>query len=155
MLLIKEGRFYCKGVSFTLPEGFLLNTRPDIEYEDGFMLESADHSFELMIQVDTRDTHSKQFMDDLMSQNSFSILRSIAPAELNGMAGHDVFYSTSREQYYEAQYDLRDTEEGIVCMAVLIRVTVKGFTAEDALHTPAVQACLSEVRMEPEMPEVE
>jgi hypothetical protein len=24
MLLIKEGRFYCKGVSFTLPEGFLL-----------------------------------------------------------------------------------------------------------------------------------
>jgi hypothetical protein len=108
-----------------------------------------------MIQVDTRDTHSKQFMDDLMSQNSFSIIRSIAPAELNGMAGHDVFYSTSREQYYEAQYDLRDTEEGIVCMAVLIRVTVKGFTAEDALHTPAVQACLSEVRMEPEMPEVE
>lgn len=148
MLLYKDGRFNAAGASFAIPNGFYVDTAPDFECHDGFVIEDPKHSYSIEIKLTTYDEASDVFLTKLMDDSSFTCLRDVQPVSTNGLSGHDVFYQTKKEQYYESQFDLSETSEGIIKLSVLVQTRSSGLGIRDVMESSEMESFLLNIRKE-------
>ncbi len=106
MLQFKNGRLYTQGCSFLLPEGFHLATELDLEHENGVTLWTPDKS--AMIELDIYDgpESTQKGLEALFEHGSgLKPLRKIRPVAVNGLPGHEVFYTGT--QHHNLNYEAR------------------------------------------------
>lgn len=144
MLFYKDGRFHAYGVSFQIPDGFYLETCPDEQYDNGFMLYPPDRSFwvQLMVCGDCMDTQ-KEFeytFSDIMSLRS---QEGITPVCLDGLSGHQAIYTIWGRPYYEIRLNLPWGKE--LYNFVLVITTTK-ISILAAIEHPGVVALIDSIQ---------
>lgn len=102
MLHYLNGRFCADSFSFILPDGFYLETVPELCYEEGFGAWTPDKQnyIEWQIEVDcggTKEELSKLFVPG----TGMHLLEDIKEVEVNGVRGHMAFYRMRTDQVME------------------------------------------------------
>ncbi len=106
MLLYKQGRFYTKGASFIIPDGFYLDTSPDLCYDVGMTAldPTCSHSYIWAIFVSYQGT--KETLEDL-PQMGCRLLTKSTPIQINGLSGHWIIWTMGiGSGCYEVRFDL-------------------------------------------------
>ena len=104
MLMYKQGRFRAEGGSFQMPDGFFLETDPNINYEKGVSAWNSAQSCLSMWVISENEAGTREGLEE--QSCNFKPLSEITPITLNGLSGHWVTYSTPREEYYEVRFAL-------------------------------------------------
>ena len=106
MLRYIDGRFHTPGASFIIPDGYYLDTDPELPDECGVYIEPRDGS--CRFQISYREGYdTDEGLREIISQfDTVHISRAIAPIRNNGLAGHDVLYESIPDEYYEARFQL-------------------------------------------------
>ena len=102
MLLYKNGRFHGLGLSFELPEGFYLETEPDLCCELGLGAWTPDMRFYVDWQIDDQRQGTREELEGLFSPDSGVMVHgSLEPIEVNGLAGHQAAYRGNDREHWE------------------------------------------------------
>ena len=104
MLIYKQGRFWDEGVSFCIPDGFFLETDPDVNYERGIGAWNPTQTCLYMWVISDDEVGTREGLEK--ASCDFKRLSEITPITLNGLSGHWVAYNTRFEEYYEVRFAL-------------------------------------------------
>lgn len=104
MLMYKQGRLWTEGASICIPDGFFLETDPDINYERGLSAWNSTQSCLYMWVISENEVGTREGLEE--QSCNFKPLSEITPITLNGLSGHWITYSTPREEYYEVRFAL-------------------------------------------------
>lgn len=107
MLLYKQGRFYTEGASFIIPDGFYLDTSPDLCYDVGMTAldPTRSHSYTWAIFVSYEGT--KETLESLPLIGCELLSKNSKPIYMNGLSGHWIIWTMGiGSGCYEARFDL-------------------------------------------------
>lgn len=105
MLLYKSGRFYVEGVSFQIPDGFYVETDPDLNYEEGLSAWNPSCSCLYLWMLDKGCADAKTELHKIVD-SAFTPYSEVGSIVANGLSGCFILYGEKKEQYYEARFDL-------------------------------------------------
>ena len=146
MLIYKQGRFWAEGISFQIPDGFYLDTSPDLCYDVGITAldPTRSHSYVWAIFVSYQGT--KETLEDL-PQMGCRLLSKIASIQIGGLPGHWVIWTMGiGSGCYEARFDLGGNKHFTLMMdahkcdiheiieSAEFRSVWEGIRAEDIRH---------------------
>ena len=143
MLQYKDGRFSAQGVSFSIPNGFFLETEPEFCYEYGFGAWTPDKQYYMEWQIETGCTGTENELRQLFETGSETKpLSEIQPVTVNGLAGHYTAYQNKNGQFFELRLSAHGGTE--------IALTVKSAGGDilAAMHTPSIKAAMDGIRPE-------
>ena len=137
MLVYQDGRFSAFGFSFALPDGFILNTEPDVCYTHGFGAWTPDGDCYVEWEIEQGCTGTLNELRELFNPGSGMFrINDIGPIIINGLPGHHVIYSDKSGQRYEIRLSSGDGNE------LSFRVKASDTDILTAIQTPAVQAAI-------------
>ena len=120
MLQYIDHRFHCNGISFAVPDGFFLDDATEDGVENGLLLLSPDHAFRLGIGIEHCVFSSEKELTDMLENVGYGIISRIQPISINSLTGHHAAYRGTRHQYYEARFDLSESENGTTALVLLV-----------------------------------
>ena len=85
MLMYKQGRFWAEGGSFQTPDGFFLETDPNINYEKGVSAWNSAQSCLSMWVISENEAGTREGLEE--QSRNFKPLSEITPITLNGLSG--------------------------------------------------------------------
>ena len=137
MLVYQNGRFSAHGFSFVLPDGFVLNTEPDVCYTHGFGAWTPEGDCYVEWEIEQECTGTLNELRALFEPGSgmFRII-DINPIIINGLPGHHVAYSYKGGQRYEIRLSSGDGNE------LSFRVESQDTDVLSAISKPPVQAAI-------------
>ena len=110
MMLYKQGRFWVEGASFQIPEGFYIETDPDVNYERGLAAWDPTRTHLYLWAISEEEEEgTKEALEEMTKE--LKTLSPPAPFTLNGLPGHWMTYGGKTFQNYEARFALNDEEQ--------------------------------------------
>lgn len=122
MLLYKNHRFHCQGVSFTIPEGFYLDTSYDDIHQDTLNLWTKDRSLYICISVqrETQGTHQELSLI-LRELEDILVTGPIKPISLGGLSGYSAAYTSGPKYYWETHLHISGKGSNQIELLLLLR----------------------------------
>ena len=108
MLQYINHRFYCRGISFQIPDGYFLDSTPGEESDNTIRLYAPDESFAVELRVEEDCDGSQAELASVIHDLTPTVVYPIAPITVNGLSGHHATYRNRRTQYYEVWFDIDD-----------------------------------------------
>lgn len=108
MLQYKNHRFHHELISFQIPEGFFLDSRPELLANNSIRLYATDESFSLELRVEMDCDSAEQELASVIHDMEPTVIYNVAPLTVNGLRGHYATFRCQRTQYYEAWFDLEE-----------------------------------------------
>lgn len=97
MLLYKGGRFHALGVSFVLPEGFILDTLAGFTDNHAFAAFSPDNKYYVEWQIESECRGTRKELEELFLPGlGIRPMSTIIPFSVNGLSGHYAFYQSKK-----------------------------------------------------------
>lgn len=146
MLLYREGRFYTKGVSFKLPDGFYLVTEPETTSEELLSMTDAKEEYSVIWQTVEECEGTKEELEEIIDpKEGYGYIGEIESIEHNGLRGHQLRYrsDSGEREYCERRYQLSDDIHFVV-----IIYTEKETGIEEVLSREEVKDILDSIRAE-------
>ena len=102
MLHYFNHRFHWKNFSFQIPDGFYLDSEPEVQTDNFLWLWAPDKSFYLTLHIldDCADTKSE--LEAVIADMSPEWSSPVEPITINGLHGHHATYHLCYSHYYEA-----------------------------------------------------
>lgn len=105
MLLHKNHRLYCEGLSFALPDGYYLDTNYGDSPEDSLDFWTKDMSLRIRIAIERETKGPLAELNYVISElEDCTVLEGPEAILMNGLAGYRATYDTERRQYYEMRF---------------------------------------------------
>lgn len=122
MLLYKNHRFHCEGVSFTIPDGFYLDTSYEDIHQDTLNLWSEDRNLYIClgIQRETKGPY-EELAFILRELEDIEITASPELITIGGLSGYAASYTSMPKHYWEAHLAIPATDVEHIELLVLIR----------------------------------
>jgi hypothetical protein len=112
MIRFQNGRFYTHGISFTIPNGFQLETEPDFVYEYGLGAWTPDKSCYVEWNVEEGCLGTEKELSDLFQEPSeIRLLSDIQPVSINGLPGYQAAYKKNQQYFFEVRLSLKEKTE--------------------------------------------
>jgi len=112
MIRCQNGRFYTHGVSFTIPDGFHLETEPEFVYQFGLGAWVPDKSCYVEWTVEDNCLGTEKELVSLFQEPSNAIpLSEIQSVSVNGLSGHQVTYCKEQKFFLEVRLSLQKEAE--------------------------------------------
>lgn len=93
MLQYKDGRFYAPGVSLQIPNGFYLETEPEVYFEYGLTAWTPDRAYLVSWEFEEGCQGTEKELRDLFTGVSgIMLIGTIEPISVNGLNGHYAAY---------------------------------------------------------------
>jgi len=122
MLLYKNHRFYCHGISFAIPEGFYLDTNYDDIHQDTLNLWSEDKSLYICVGVHEGTRGARQELSFILhGLEDILITDPMKPVSLGGLSGYAGAYLSEPKHYWEAHLHISGEGNDQVELLLLIR----------------------------------
>lgn len=106
MLCYKYHRFHFGKVSFQIPEGYFIDTAPELISDNYLHLYAPDLSFFLDVHVYTESKKSTTELSSVLRDMKHTIIQPISIISINGLTGVHAAYRTEGTQYYEVWLDV-------------------------------------------------
>lgn len=140
MLMYKQGRLWTEGVSFCIPDGFFLETDPDVNYEMGIGAWNTTQSCLYMWVISDDEVGTRERLEE--ASCNFKLLSEITPITLNGLSGHWATYRTRCEEYYEVRFALPGKSQ------LALTVEKKGDNIKAVMDSQEFKIALEGIRAE-------
>lgn len=134
MLLYHNYRFYWKNLSFQIPDGFFLDSKPEMEIDNFLRLWFFDGKHSLTLHIVENGSDTKCEMERIITEIIPEWSSPIEPVTINGLSGHYAEYHLSCSKYYEAWLHL----EG----AAVLNIVIAGFIKLSDADIAAVFAAI-------------
>lgn len=109
MLQYKNHRFHYGRISFQIPEGFFLDSCPELLSDNAIHLYAPDESFALELTfMECSKGSGLGLVSEIHAMESTSVYF-IEPITVSGLSGHHAAYVTEGVQYYEARLDIEES----------------------------------------------
>jgi len=142
MLRFMGGRFHMPGASITIPEGFYLNSDPELGDDFGIFIEPKDRAFSVHLSYWKDGRTDEAIRAILTEEDEYLIIRDIAPVANNGLQGHDAIYSCDGVGYYEARFQMTD-QRNLMCL-----ITTKSNTLGEVMAGQDFHMVMAGIRHE-------
>ena len=140
MLVYQNGRFSAFGFSFALPDGFILNTEPDVCYTHGLGAWTPEGDCYVEWEIEQGCTGTLNELRELFAPGSGMFrITDISPIIINGLPGHHVAYSYKGGQRYEIRLSTGDGNE------FSFRVESQCTDVLTTINSPAIQAAIQRI----------
>jgi len=106
MLCHKNHRFHCGKVSFQIPEGYFIDTAPELTSDNFLHLYAPDLSFFLDVHVDTESKTAAAELSSVLRDMKHTLVQPISIISINGLTGVHAAYRSEGTQYYEIWLDV-------------------------------------------------
>lgn len=106
MLCYKNHRFHHRQVSFQIPEGFYIDTEPELVSDNSLHLYSPDMLYRLDLQIVTTSNGSSEELASVLRDMKHTLVRPTLLLSINGLTGVHAAYRSEGTQYYEAWLDI-------------------------------------------------
>ena len=147
MFQYKDGRLYCQGVSFRLPDGIYIDTCPDLTVENTIWLYSEDEKYHFEVCVATSPKPLKEdlpmFIKDMEAEET--ILSEAC--SINGLSGYRAVYRDETMTYYEVRVRIGSLKEEFNCFEFEVETAGK-VDATTMMQRPEVAFILDSIRVE-------
>ena len=141
MLLYKYGRFHALGVSFVLPEGFILDTAAGFTDIHAFAAVSPDNRYYVEWQIEAECLGTRKELEELFLPGlGIRPMSTIIPFEVNGLSGHYAIYRTEECDCLEYRLSVEDDTE------ISVRIKTKIEDIFQAKDEPFVEAILRSIQ---------
>ena len=145
MLLYKDGKFHAHGISFTVPDGFLVEPSPDVLPQNGFIAYTPDERYIVEWDVEQGCHGTKAELEELfLPGGAFIPLGPITPLSVNDLAGHQVMCRSNTDQRWEMRFAVKESMELSVC----VYTNTKNGSIEDAKDAAFMKAILAGIGMD-------
>ena len=105
MLLYKNHRLHCEGVSFALPDGYYLDTNYGDSPEDSLDFWTEDESLRVRIAIERETKGPLAELNYVIRElEDCTVLEGPEAISMNGLAGYRAAYDSGRRQYCEMRY---------------------------------------------------
>ena len=105
MLLHKNHRLFCEGVSFALPDGYYLDTNYGDSPEDSLDFRTEDESLRIRIAIERETKGPLAELNYVIHElEDCTVLEGPEAILLNGLAGYRAVYDTGNRQYCEMRF---------------------------------------------------
>ena len=134
MLLYKNHRFHCQGVSFAIPDGYSLDTSYEEVPEDTLHLWSEDEMLYVRVGIE-RGTRGPLKEINYVLQELDECIVDAKPSAvlLGGLCGFATTYTVGQKQYQETRLLIEGEEDDQVELLLLI-IAKGGLPEADLLH---------------------
>lgn len=133
MLRFMGGRFHMPGASITIPEGFYLNSDPELVDDFGVFIVPKDQAYSVRLSF-SNDGRTDEVLREILGQyDEYSMIRENAAIDNNGLRGHDTIYTSSSVGYYEARFQLAD-QRNLLCLVTTKSAALEGILAGQEFH---------------------
>ena len=121
MLLYKNHRFCCEGVSFQIPDGYYLETNYEESPEDTLHLWSADERIHLSIGIE-RETKDplQELLFILRELEQCVVLEKPTAVMYGGLRGFSAAYKSGDTRYWETHLGISGIGDAQIEMVILI-----------------------------------
>ena len=106
MLCYKNHRFHYGKISFQIPDGYYIDTEPELISDNSLHLHSPDKLHRLDLQVDTSSKGAAKELASVLKDMKHTLLQPTSRFTLNGLSGVHASYKADGNQYYEAWLDI-------------------------------------------------
>ena len=142
MLRFMGGRFHMPGASVTIPEGFYMDTDPELADDFGIFIISKDHAFSVHLSYCEHGLTDEALRKILGQYDEYSMIQDISSTENNGLYGHDAIYTSGSVGYYEARFQVPD-QYHLMCL-----ITMKSDTLEEVMASQDFHMVMAGIRHE-------
>ena len=110
MLLYKNHRLHCEGVSFALPNGYYLDTNYGDSPEDSLDFWTEDESLRVRIAIERETKGPLEELNYVIRElEDCTVLEGPEAIVMNGLTGYRATYDTERRQYCEMRFAVSGT----------------------------------------------
>ena len=121
MLLYKNHRFCCAGVSFQIPDGYYLETNYEESPEDTLHLWSADERIHLSIGIERETKGPLQELSFILRElEQCVVLEKPSAVIYNGLRGFSAAYRSGDTRYWETHLGISGIGDEQIEMVILI-----------------------------------
>jgi len=106
MLCYKNHRFHYGQISFQIPDGYYIDTDPELISDNSLHLHSPDKLHRLDLQVDTSSKGAIKELAAVLRDMKHTLVQPTSLLSLNGLTGVHAAYKAEGNQYYEAWVDI-------------------------------------------------
>ena len=99
-------RFHWNNISFQIPDGYYLDSDPEMPDKNSIWLISPKLDFRVSITITTCSEDTLSTLSNSISDMNPQLIAPIAPISFNGLRGHHAAYRLIRPRYYEIFLDL-------------------------------------------------
>ena len=99
-------RFHWNNISFQIPDGYYLDSDPEMPDKNSIWLLSPTLDFRIAITIMRSNKDTLSALSDSISDMNPELIAPIAPISINGLHGHHASYRLIRPRYYEMYLDL-------------------------------------------------
>lgn len=123
-------RFHWNNISFQIPDGYYLDSDPELPDKHSIWLISPKLDFRVAITIMTGSEDSRSALNDSIADMNPELTAPIAPLSINGLHGHHASYRLIRPRYYEVYLDLGHGE--------LLNIVM--WSSDDSIYTKTAEA---------------
>lgn len=120
MLLYKNHRFHCEGVSFEIPDGYCLETNYEESPEDTLHLWSADERIHLSIGIERETKGPLQELSFILRElEQCVVLEKPSAVMYGGLRGFSAAYRSGDTRYWETHLGISgigDDQTGLIIL---------------------------------------
>ena len=144
MLQYKNGRFYAPGVSFALPEGFYLETMPEVCSEYGLAAWTPDKKYYLEWDLEEGCMGTERELTEMTSPDWGARRHSpVTAVQAGALSGHRALYENKNGTFLEVRLALAAERE------LVVRFVKKAADLREPDVEPYLETVLAGVRPEP------
>ena len=94
-------RFHWNNISFQIPDGFYLDSDPEMPDKNTIWLVSPNLDFHISITILNGGEDTRTVLSDSITDMMPKSVSPIAPISINGLHGHHASFRLTRSRYYE------------------------------------------------------
>ena len=121
------------GASITIPEGYYLNSDPELVDDFGVYIVPKDRAYSVHLSFLNGGRTDEVLREILGQYDEYSMIREIAAIENNGLRGHDAIYTSGSVGYYEARFQLAD-QRNLLCLVTMKSAVLEVILAGQDFH---------------------
>lgn len=106
MLCYKNHRLHYGKISFQIPEGYFIDTAPELISDNFLHLYAPDLSFFIDVHVYTESKGSSAELSSVLRDMKHTLVQPVSIISINGLTGVHAAYRAEGTQYYEAWLDV-------------------------------------------------
>ena len=126
-------RFHRNNISFQIPDGYYLDSDPEMPEKNSVWLISPNLDFHIAIAITTDSGDTRSALSHSISDMNTKCVTPIEPLSLSGLQCHHASYHLTRSRYYEVYLELGRSE--------LLNIVMR--SANDSLYAKSPQALAS------------
>ena len=135
MLQFKNGRFHAYGVSFQFPDGFYIDTAPDLENECGIVAWGPQEDYRVEWDFVEEEEGPEAVLQRFFSPGyGMEPLSEVDPYALGGLVGYRATYHSGNQEYFEARFPLEDNVHFVLLIRSISSITLHRVSSQFLQH---------------------